>query len=226
MTEKDYHINGIPLEKQVAHFLVQKMHLGNLVEHNDFNPKKYPNENSLIVDSRVADKVLIEMTNPKESTWMDDSIMMNKLDYFHRADPKHLLFWVLIVSFTNFSQYIHEQINKLNIILVVLNIHADKFSHNAVIKRLFKTRLYGLIKRVFKSRFAPIFNKVKGNNQTLDKHIPFTVKAIDVQATNNLHQHQSDTQDNKLGNEIDPEYERKIVERAKLLGLFDDYGFS
>lgn len=151
---------------------------------------------------------------------------MNKLDYFQRADPKHLLFWVLIVSFTNFSQYIHEQINKLNIILVVLNIHADKFSHCAVVKQLFKSRLYGLIKRLFKSKFAAVFNMVKGNNQTLDKHVAVTVNPIDVQATNNLHQHQSDTQDSQLGNEIDPEYEQKVVERAKLLGLFDDYGFS
>lgn len=127
---KDYPLyqNGIPLEKQTSQFLIQKMHLGNLVSHNNFDPRFYPNENSNIVDITISDKLLIECTNPKQSTWLDDEIMMNKLGYYTRKDPHHLLFWVLVVSFANFSQYIHEQINKLNIILVVLNIHADKFS--------------------------------------------------------------------------------------------------
>jgi hypothetical protein len=51
-------------------FLIQKMHLGELEEHNNFDPGFYPNENSNIVDIKVSDKLLIELTNPKETTWI------------------------------------------------------------------------------------------------------------------------------------------------------------
>jgi len=49
---------------------MQKMHLGELVEHNNFDPGFYPNEDSNIVDIKVSDKLLIELTNPKETTWI------------------------------------------------------------------------------------------------------------------------------------------------------------
>jgi hypothetical protein len=214
MRNEANYLSGIPLEKQLTCWLMQKMHLGNLVQHNDFNPKKYPNENSHIVDVEVTDKILVECTNPKETTWMDDDIMLNKLDYFTRKDPTHLLIWVLLVSFANFSEFIKCKITEMNIILVEMGIHADKTSHCQVVKQLFKTQLYGLIKRLFKSKFAPVF---RGNN-TLDKHMLHTanITKAKVDDNNNLHQH-SNIDSN---NEFDVQ---ETIERAKRLGLFYDY---
>jgi hypothetical protein len=228
--DADYHLSGIPLEKQVSHWLMFKMKLNSLVDPNDFNPAKYPNDNHNIVDIAVSNKLLIECTNPKPSTEMNDSIMQNKLDYFTRKDPAHLLFWVLVVSFANFSEFILNKIKELNIILVTLNIHADQTSHSSVIKQLFKSKLYGLIKRLFKSKFAPIFvNKLKGNNQLLDKYVTtaYTVNNNSDITHNNLHQHSNDTKIMQDSNKLIDKWEMlKIIDRAKRLNLYDDYGFS
>jgi hypothetical protein len=225
----DYHLNGLPLEKQVSNWLTYKMHLGDLVKHNDFNPKKYPNENSLITDIHVGDKAILECTNPKDSTEMNDQIMVNKLDYFHRLDPKHLLFWVLIVSFANFSEFMLNKIKELNIMLVELRIHADKFSNRHIVKQLFKSKLYSLIKRLFK----PTTKKTQflGNNNLLDKYVKLsstvTVNAYSNVKHTTLHQHSDTTTLVQDSNKILDKWELdKIIDRAKMLGLYDNYGFS
>src|SRR4030066_1336500 len=214
ISSRDYHLNGIPLEKQVVHFLAQKMDLGNLVDHNDFSPKFYPNDNHNVVDIVVSDKLLIEVTNPKESTWMDDDIMSNKIDYLHRKDPFHKLIWVMLISFANFSELITRKLAENNIILVVLNIHADNYSHCRVVKQLFKTKLYHLVKRIFKSKFAP---KFLGNN-LLDKYVVTvnTVNTSKVDNNNNLHQHSNIDSSNYFDIQ-------DAINRAKRLGLFHDY---
>jgi len=223
----DYHLNGLPLEKQVSNWLMFKMHLS--IDHNNFDPKKYPNDNHNIVDCVVANKMLIEETNPKSSTEMNDEIMLNKLDYFKRKDPAHLLFWVLVVSFANFSQFILNQIKQLNIHLIELKIHADKSSHSQIVKQLFKSRLYRLIKQVFnpKAKFSPFL----ASNTQLTNYAN-TATTATVNHTSNikhttLHQHSNDTkvkQDNQYNSKI-PELDiKRDIETYKKLGLF--YGFD
>jgi hypothetical protein len=227
LNNRDYHLNGIPLEKQVSNWLMFKMHLG--IDHNNFDPKKYPNDNHNIVDIVVANKMLIEATNPKDSTEMNDSIMLNKLDYFQRKDPAHLLFWVLLVSFANFSEFILNKIKQLNIHLIELKIHADKFSHSQIVKQLFKSRLYRLIKQVFNPnrKNSPFF----ATNTQLTNYAT-TADTATVNHTCNikhttLHQH-SDTpiimQDSNKKGEIEELDMRKEIEKYKKAGLF--YGFS
>jgi hypothetical protein len=122
--------------------------LGSVYNHNDFNPSVYPNEKRLIVDGRLADKALIECTNPKDSTFLNDSIMENKIEYFFRADPLHALIWVLIVSFANFSDYIKNELTRHGIVLIELGLTATNTNLKTLIKHLYHTRLYGLIKRL------------------------------------------------------------------------------
>jgi hypothetical protein len=120
-----YYLNGIPFEKYVCRFF-ELMGLGSRLDHNNFDPSFYTNDNHNIVDVVIKDKALIECTNPKETTFMNDSIMLNKLDYFKRADPKHLLLWFVVVSYAVFSDFIKGLINQLGITLVVLNNYARK----------------------------------------------------------------------------------------------------
>jgi len=140
-------LNGIPLEKAVYCFMDNE-NLGSVYSHNDFNPSVYPNEKYNIVDGKLTDKVLIECTNPKDSTFLNDSIMENKIEYFFRADPLHALIWVLIVSFTNFSDYIKNELTRHGIILIILGLTATNTNLKTIIKHLYHTRLYGLIKRL------------------------------------------------------------------------------
>jgi hypothetical protein len=88
---------------------------------------------------------------------------------------------------------------------------------------------------LFKSKFAPIFvNKLKGNNNLLDKYVNSadTATVTDNNTSdikhNNLHLHQTitnNTQGNdKLNEETEAEYILRQVNMAKKLGLF--YGFE
>jgi hypothetical protein len=141
------YLNGLPLEKQFNFWAEHKLNLS--TQHNNFEIDKYPFEHSLVVDSKIGTKVLVEMTNPKSTTFMGDNIMLEKLDYFKRADPAHKLIWVLLVSFAVFSQYIFEQIEKLNIHLIVLNVHADRSTQHSMTNALYRSKLWRLIKQVF-----------------------------------------------------------------------------
>jgi len=115
-------INGINLEHTVSWTLEHKFKIP--VEHNDFTEEAYPLDNHNIVDIATPDS-LIECTNPKETTWMNDEVMAKKLQYFIRKDPLHSLFWTLIVSFANWSQAIMELINRMGIRLITLGVHAN-----------------------------------------------------------------------------------------------------
>ena len=141
------YLNGIPLEKAVCCFMDNE-NLGSVYNHNDFNPRIYPNEKSLVVDGKIPDKLLIECTNPKETTSMNDSIMYKKIFYFFRVDPLHALIWVMVVSFANFSDYIKTELNRLGIILIEVGLTATNINLKTIIKRLYHTRLIGLIKRL------------------------------------------------------------------------------
>jgi len=115
-------INGINLEHTIAWTMEHKFKIP--VEHNDFTEEAYPLDNHNVVDIATSDS-LIECTNPKETTWMNDEVMAKKLQYFIRKDPDHSLFWTLIVSFANWSQAITELINRMGIRLITLGVHAD-----------------------------------------------------------------------------------------------------
>lgn len=146
-------INGIHLERVASWFLKQKLKLGDKVDHNVFDDS-YPMDNHNIVDIVVKEKALVECTNPKSSTWMNDDIMQKKLDYFQRADPHHFLIWFLIVSFANFSDAIFRQIKCLRIVLIETGIHAGKNNFWDTVKKLFHTRLYRLLTKTVKGQIA------------------------------------------------------------------------
>lgn len=198
----DFHLNGLPLEKAIAHFLEQKMHLGNEVKHNEFEPDKYPLSNRLIVDFWIAFKMLIECTNPKESTFMNDKIMLNKIDYFRRVDPLHLRLWVLIISFANFSKAIMQAIKDAGITLIELGIHADKYNFCNVVKQLFKSRLYGLVKSNLKFALvnANLKSKISKGYELAINKITNSADTVTTDTTvltttndnNHLHQHQDE----------------------------------
>ncbi len=139
--------SGIPLEKAVVNFL-GKMGISN--SHNDFSPSRYVNDNHNVVDvvlkERGEDKALIECTNPKETTFMNNRIMKSKIEYFHRADPEHKNLWVLLISFLTFSKEIMELIIKEGIQLVVLNKRVTSENIHKVIRGLFTSPLFTLLR--------------------------------------------------------------------------------
>jgi len=193
-------LSGIHLEKTVSWFLEHKMKLGDEVDHNRFDDS-YGQDNHNIVDILAKRKALFECTNPKETTWMDDDIMENKIDYFQRADPHHFLVWFLIVSFANFSDAIKQLIKRLGIILIETGIHAEKSNFWQTINRLYHTRLYSVLTKTVKSNQARPTKFLVKTIQSLLTLVPNTVSVttmpvVDTQSTlltsngNHLHQHQ------------------------------------
>ncbi len=190
-----YYLNGILLEKYVCRFF-ELTGLGSQLDHNNFNPSFYPNDNHNIVDIVIKDKALIECTNPKESTFLSDEIMQNKLDYFERKDPKHLFKWFLIVSFAVFSSFIKQLIDKLGITLIVLNRHADKTNRTAFIRHLFKSKLYSVAKRL-----KPKKSGLVSASLSLTTLPQYAVSSQAERVLNYLHQHNTTkTEDSKKDN--------------------------
>lgn len=144
---KANYINGIPLEQDVTRFFEQNG-CGSGLDHNNFDPTKYPFDNHNVVDIVKKDSVLAECTNPKETTWMNDPIMINKIEYFQRKDPFHRLMWILIVSFANFSDHIKNLIDRYGIILIVLNHRATQTNRKTFINRLYHSKLYQITKKL------------------------------------------------------------------------------
>jgi len=184
------YLKGIPFEKYVCRFF-ELSGLGSQLDHNNFDPAFYPNDNHNIVDLVVKGKALIECTNPKETTFMNDSIMLNKLDYFKRADPKHLLSWILIISFAMFSDIIKQLIDKLGITLIVLNYHADTTNRTAFIRHLFKSKLYAIVRRL-KPKVKKSGSAIQYSITTLSQYsysVSVAKKVLDYTKNNYLHQH-------------------------------------
>src|SRR5665647_1132715 len=98
------------------------MGFGNAYDYNSFAPSQYPLANRLIVDGQLGQTILIECKNLKETTFMDDEKMFKKIEYFERRDPKHELFWILVVSFPNFSKSVKQliEINGINLVVPTL----------------------------------------------------------------------------------------------------------
>ena len=114
-------------------------------KHNEFSESKYPLENGLIVDGelRISGRhILIEATNPKETTFLNDEIMQKKIAYFQRRDPFHLCDWVLVCSYTKWSKKVKDSMEKLGIEVVELGIRAEEHNFPEVIHSLFHSRLY------------------------------------------------------------------------------------
>ena len=152
--------SGIDFEKAVALFIKQK--LGLRCSHNDFNPSKYAFDHHNTVDIVVEEKILIECTNPKESTSMNDTIMDSKIEYFHRQDPKHNMLWVMVVSFLVFSKEMKAKIRSEGIHLVPIYVHAEKENLHKTIRALFESALFKLLK--------PFSKKYRVNNKLIDSH--------------------------------------------------------
>lgn len=186
--------SGIPLEKAVVNFL-GKMGISN--SHNNFTPSSYVNDNHNVVDivlkERGQDKALIECTNPKETTFMNNRIMKSKMEYFHRKDPEHSYLWVLVVSFLTFSKEIMELIVKEGIQLVVLNKRVTKENIHRVIRGLFNSPLFTLLRPFsIKHREEPRKQEpTETKKTTLTKQIPSKSKvAKSIDSSHYLYQHQ------------------------------------
>jgi hypothetical protein len=201
-----YYLNGIPFEKYICRFF-ELTGLGSQYDHNSFSPSLYVNDNHNIVDGVLENKALFEMTNPKETTFLSDEIMLNKLDYFTRKDPKHFLIWFLIVSFANFSSFITQLIDKLGITLIVIGRHADPTNRATFIRALFRSKLYSTAKR--------LKGKVKKSGSGLEAQYSITslpqylcTSSLDPkQILNYLHRH-SDTTENSTEEDNDRPIDR------------------
>jgi len=178
------YLSGINQEKYINRFF-EMNGLGS-IDHNSYDPSKYPFDNHLITDFELKDKALFECTNPKETTFLDDSIMENKIDYFKRKDPAHLLMWFLVVSFAVFSDKIKQLINKLGVTLIVLNYYATKTNRTAFIRHLFKSKFYSVIKRL-KGKKSPSSISAQYTITTIPQYAVISNPALNIPAY--LHQH-------------------------------------
>jgi hypothetical protein len=190
--------SGIPLERAASIFLT-KMRLPH--SHNDFSPSKYVNDNHNVVDIVVTDKVLIECTNPKETTFMNDQILNSKIEYFHRKDPERKFpLWILVTSFLVFSKEIIEKLYNEGIQLVVLNKRTTSDNTHKVVRGMFNSRFFEVLQTFFhnqinqqkpkttkqlrKKILSQQVNKEVLNNQSFYKN------ASTVREYNYLYQHQ------------------------------------
>jgi hypothetical protein len=189
VAEKDRIESGISLEYCVSKFLT--FTCNSKVDHNSFERSEYPFDNHNIVDVVVENLALVECTNPKPSTWLDDNVINEKLDYFTRKDPKHTFLWILVVSFANFSEQIKRRIPRLGIILVELKTTATRYNFKTMLNVLYHSKLYHLIKRIHK----PVFDNLSFINldyysynydtTNLDNYLSIN------DSINNLYQHSS-----------------------------------
>lgn len=196
------YLSGILFEKYITRFS-EIMGLGSQIDHNNFDPAIYPNDNHNVVDIVIRDKALIECTNPKQTTFMNDSIMLNKLDYFERADPKHLLSWFLVVSFAMFSDYIKQLVDRLGITLIILNYHANKTNRTTFIRHLFHSKLYSVFKRYKPKKSGFVSASTQLSVTTLPQYaVMSSSKAVAI--LNYLHQHRDTVKDEAKEDEQKP----------------------
>lgn len=140
LTPKQF--SGLQLEETILTFLNK---IGLKSQHNDFSNYTVPNVEQA-VDFVIPDIALIECTNPKETTPMNDEIMNNKIDYFHRRDPEHKFpLWFLTISFLTFSKAIAERLLREGIIPIVLGETANEFNHHKLVRRLLNTDLFKML---------------------------------------------------------------------------------
>lgn len=191
LSEND--INGINLEYSVAWTMEHKFKIR--VDHNRFDDS-YPLDNHNIVDI-TSESSLTECTNPKETTWMNDEVMAKKLQYFIRRDPLHLLKWILIISFANFSDAIKQLIQQMRIELIELGFHADYKLDWRIVHALPKLAqiLYGSKhKSLYKSTSINTHSNINSNNTPL--------------LTNtHLHLHRDSNRIVLVSGRVDPEYD-------------------
>ena len=91
---------------------------------NPMNLQHYPRSVGLSVDVHT-EKMLIECTNPKYTSWLEDEILEKKIDYFYKADPEHKKSWVLVTSFDNWSKAIKERLRTSNITVIKIGVHLN-----------------------------------------------------------------------------------------------------
>lgn len=187
------HPAGIALEKPDTVFLRDVLGFGSKVKHNSYDILKYPNEKRHVVDHVIETPIyyngrhyrgiLNEATNPAETTFYEDDIILSKIDYFMRKDPKHEYLWSITISWLNFSKAVLQRIEESGIVLNVLNRTATKDNFHAIISDLMRTDLYRILKP-----FSPKFKKEYENKQPKSVAPKSTEKTLD-QFPKNLHKH-------------------------------------
>jgi hypothetical protein len=177
--------NGIPLEKFAVWFLIQKLRFNHKqISCNDFSPEKYPFEHDNIVDIKIEDLALIECTNPKESTFMNDEIMQKKIDYFERADFLHKFIWILIMSFANISNAIKKQLEDKHIFLIELNVTATNHNRHAIKRALFKTKINAILNRLMHCSQPAFFGTQQSKSKSVQ--VSNTVQSVNTVTVNKL----------------------------------------
>jgi len=130
---------GIPLEKLLQTSLIKN----NIpFKGNPLNPAHYPRTHGLHVDVET-EHMLIEATNPKRTTWLDNDAMNEKIEYFAKADPEHKKQWILLASYRRWNKIITQRLSQLNITIIELG----KAIHNRNWK-LFKIELSKILHKV------------------------------------------------------------------------------
>jgi hypothetical protein len=157
--------SGIDLEDPTACYFEEKKLI---VEKNSFEESKYPTENKLAVDvcaytnKQKAKGIIVECTNEKKSTFMNDKIMMEKLNHFLERDPKHKFEWALVCTFENWNKKIKTWLIEHNVLVEALGFRVNKRNKTRTIKALGRSKLNTLIKRLRMPKFpqtALKFNK-------------------------------------------------------------------
>ncbi len=117
-------MDGLPLEKLIQYSLDLE-HIAfsgnptNIKHYAHSANSKYNNEKSHCDIETFL--MLIEATNPRKGTWLNDEIMNEKIDYFLHDDPEHEKQWLIITSYKKWNKAIDKRIKELNIQVLILN---------------------------------------------------------------------------------------------------------
>lgn len=114
--------SGLPLETCVH---IGLSAYGVPHKYNPLTFAHYAKATSLVCDLHL-EYLLIECTNPKESTWMNNQIMLSKIEYFKRVDKEHSKLWVIVTSFTNFYKKTQQAIKDNDVLVIVIGKRIHK----------------------------------------------------------------------------------------------------
>ncbi len=92
----------------------------------------------------IAENFICEATNFYKTSTMNDNIMNEKIDYYHKEDPEHKKLWILIATYRNcWNHTITKRLHDNNITVIYLNQHVTATKNFINLKtdliELFKT---------------------------------------------------------------------------------------
>lgn len=130
-------------------------------EGNPIDISHYPHScGNKHVDVETS-QYLIEATNPKKQTWMNDQIMNEKIDYFFADDPEHKKQWILLTSYRHWSKNIDKRLrdNRITVIATNTTLYPNYANYNFDTITALLTKLFQTINNALNN--LPIINKYK-----------------------------------------------------------------